>query len=79
MYVECKLEELVVGGVDSFGVWFVVFKYLFWFVSLWVDFVLLVKVYEVMVSDVFEVVEVGCEEEDGDDEDYDFGGFLLEI
>ena len=42
--------------------------------GLWVDFVPPSKPYETTTCDVLEVVEVGCEEEDGDYEDEDAGG-----
>jgi hypothetical protein len=36
-----------------------------------VDFVPPAEAYEAPTGDILEVVEVGCEEEDGDDEDKD--------
>lgn len=38
-----------------------------------VDFVPPAEAYESSAGDVFEVVEVGCQEKDGDDEDEDEG------
>lgn len=40
---------------------------------LWVHFIPPSQAHEAASGDVFEVVEVGCKEEDGDDEDEDTG------
>lgn len=71
--VERKPEEPAVCCVDRLGSWLAALKHPFGVAGLGVDLIPPAKADEAAASDVLEVVEVGGEEENSDDEDHDPG------
>jgi hypothetical protein len=66
--IETEPEEALVGGGDGAGVWFAALKDPVRFSGRSVDFVPPAKTDKASSGDVFEVVKVGGEKEEGDDE-----------
>ena len=69
--VERKPEEAAVRRVDDLCARLAAFKHPLGVARVGVDFVPPAETDEAAAGDVLEVVEVGCEEENGDDKDHD--------
>lgn len=69
--VQCEPEEAAVGGIDNLHARVAALKHPFGLARGRVDLVPPAEAYETASSDVLEVVEVGGEEKDCDDEDHD--------
>lgn len=73
LQIQRQPEETAVRGVDGLGAGLAALKHPLRVACLRVDFVPPAQSDEAAAGDVLEVVEVGGEEEDGDDEDHDPG------
>jgi hypothetical protein len=74
--IVCKPEKAAVGSVDGLCAGLAAFKHPLGIAARWVDLVPPAQADEAAPCNVLKVVEVGGEEEDGDDEDEDPRFFL---